>query len=668
MSCNHEHEFEHEHEHEHESEHCCAHEHHHEHTHDHSHSHEHSHSCCCCGHDHGHSHEHGGEEEQGVMTYVRMGLSAVGLLASIFWLEGTWQLVVCIVAYLLAGFSVLREAVENISRGEIFDENFLMTVASIGAFCIGKYPEAVAVMLLYEIGEWLQDKAVGSSRASIKALVNVRPDHANLIKGDEVVTVKAETVSVNDIILVRPGERVPLDGEVIEGSSSVDTSALTGESMPQEWTVGSAALAGCVNQSGLLKIRVTKPFGESSVSRIMALVEDAQDNKAQPERFITRFARVYTPVVCGIAVLVAILPPLLGMGAWSTFIHKALAFLVISCPCALVISVPLSFFSGIGCASHNGILMKGSNYLELLSKAEIAAFDKTGTLTRGEFSVTSLACADGVTEAQLLEIAACCESQSTHPLAKSILKAYGKPVNGDRLTKIEELSGNGIRATLDGKTALAGKPELLDGITITTQPTGTTAVYVAYDGRYLGCIGLSDTLKPNTKAAIAALRKLGLHNLTMLSGDRQATADSIAKEVGLDNAWGQLLPEEKVTHLEDLRKLGSVVYAGDGINDAPVLAAADVGVAMGGLGSDAAMEAADVVIMTDELSRLPLAIRIARKTMAIAKQNIVFSIAIKILILALSLLMDIGLWLAVFADVGVCMLAILNSLRALHTK
>lgn len=674
MSCNHEHEFEHEHEHEHC---CCEHEHehesghkheqHHEHTHDHSHSHEHSHGCCC-GHDHGHSHEHGEDEEQGVMTYVRMGLSAVGLLASIFWLEGTWQLVVCIAAYLLAGFSVLKEAVENISHGEIFDENFLMTVASIGAFCIGKYPEAVAVMLLYEIGEWLQDKAVGSSRASIKALVNVRPDHANLVKGDEVVTVKAETVSVNDIILVRPGERVPLDGEVIEGSSTVDTSALTGESMPQEWTVGSAALAGCVNQSGLLKIKVTKPFGESSVSRIMALVEDAQDNKAQPERFITRFARVYTPVVCGIAVLVAILPPLLGMGAWLTFIHKALAFLVISCPCALVISVPLSFFSGIGCASHNGILMKGSNYLELLSKAEIAAFDKTGTLTRGEFSVTSLACADGVTEAQLLEVAACCESQSTHPLAKSILKAYGKPVDADRLTKIEELSGNGIRATLDGKTALAGKPELLEGIAVTTQPTGTTAVYVAYGGQYLGCIGLSDTLKPDTKDAIAALRKLGLHNLTMLSGDRQATADSIAKEVGLDNAWGQLLPEEKVTHLEDLRKLGSVVYAGDGINDAPVLAAADVGVAMGGLGSDAAMEAADVVIMTDELSRLPLAIRIARKTMAIAKQNIVFSIAIKILILALSLLTDIGLWLAVFADVGVCMLAILNSLRALHTK
>ena len=417
-----------------------------------------------------------------------------------------------------------------------------------------------------------------------------------------------------------------------------------------------------------MKIRVTKPFGDSSVSRIMALVEDAQDNKAQPERFITRFARVYTPVVCGIAVLVAILPPLLGLGAWSTFVHKALAFLVISCPCALVISVPLSFFSGIGCASHNGILMKGSNYLEMLSKAEIAAFDKTGTLTRGEFSVTSLSCAEGVSQEQLLETAAYCESQSTHPLAKSILKAYGKPVDGSRIAGIEEVSGNGIRAVFDGKKALVGKPELLDGVPVTQQPAGTTAVYVALDGQYLGCIGLSDTLKPDTKDAVGALRKLGLHNLTMLSGDRQPTAEAIAKEIGLDNAWGQLLPEEKVSHLEELKKLGSVVYAGDGINDAPVLAAADVGVAMGGLGSDAAMEAADVVIMTDEISRLPLAIRIARRTMSIARQNIIFSIAVKILILVLSLIVDLGLWLAVFADVGVCMLAILNSLRAMHTK
>lgn len=637
----------------------CCHEHHHEHEHNHEHNHE---------HHHGHSHDHGGDSQRGVMTWVRLGVSAAGLLAAILFTQGIWQLILCVAVYLLAGWSVLKEAVENISHGEIFDENFLMAVASLGALCIGKYPEAVAVMLLYEIGEWLQDKAVGSSRASIEALVNVRPDHAHLVQGDQVITVEAEDVAVGDIILVRPGERVPLDGQVIEGSSAVDTSALTGESLPREWSVGSTALAGCVNQNGLLKIRVTKPFGESSVSRIMALVEEAQENKSQPERFITRFARVYTPAVCGAAVLVAVLPPLLGLGAWSLFIHKALAFLVISCPCALVISVPLSFFSGIGCASHNGILMKGGSYLDLLAKAEIAAFDKTGTLTRGEFTVTALDCAPGVSETQLLEVAAYCESQSTHPLAKSILEAYGKPVEAGRLQSVQELSGKGIRGVLDGKTVLVGKAALLEHTPAVTEPEGSTAVYVACDGQYLGCILLCDTVKPDTKAAIQTLRGLGLHNLTMLSGDRQTTADSIAREIGLDNAWGQLLPEEKVTHLEELKKLGSVVYAGDGINDAPVLAAADVGIAMGGLGSDAAMEAADVVIMTDELSRLPLAIKIARRTMAIAKQNIVFSIVIKVAILALSLLTDIGLWLAVFADVGVCMLAILNSLRALHIR
>lgn len=635
MSCNHEHG-------------CC-----------HQHSHE--------QHHHEHHHEHGGEE-RGAITWVRLGLSATGLLAALFLPDGVWRFVVCVIAYLLAGFSVLKEAVENIAHGEIFDENFLMAVASLGAFCIGDYPEAVAVMLLYEIGEWMQDKAVGSSRASIEALINVRPDHANLISGGAITTVKAESVTVGDIILVRPGERVPLDGEVIEGCSVVDTSALTGESLPRQWSAGSMALAGCVNQNGLLKIRVTKPFGESSVSRIMAMVEEAQENKAQPEQFITRFARIYTPAVCGIAVLVALLPPLLGMGAWVTYIHKALAFLVISCPCALVISVPLSFFSGIGCASHNGILMKGSSHLEALACVEIAAFDKTGTLTKGEFSVTDLACAEGISDAWLLEVAACCESQSTHPLARSILKEYGVEVDSSRLRGIRELPGLGVQAQLDGRIALAGKPELLAGVDITTEVAGTTTVYVAYDGQYLGCIGLSDTLKPDTAEAIHALQGLGLHNLTMLSGDRQDIAEHIAQEVGLDNAWGQLLPEEKVSHLTALKKLGSVVYTGDGINDAPVLAAADVGVAMGGLGSDAAMEAADVVIMTDNLSRLPLAIRIARRTMTIAKENIAFSIIVKVIILTLSLLMDIGLWLAVFADVGVCMLAILNSLRALYTK
>ena len=627
--------------------------------------------CACHAHEHehhhDHHHEHGGGERSAIV-WVRLGLSAVGLLAALLFLEGGWQLAVCILAYLLSGFSVLKEAVENIAHGEIFDENFLMTVASIGAFCIGEYPEAVAVMLLYELGEWLQDKAVGSSRASIAALVNVRPDQANLLRDGDIVTVKAESVSVGDVIVVRSGERVPLDGVVIEGSSSVDTSALTGESLPRQWTVGSAALAGCVNQSGLLKIKVTKPFGESSVSRIMELVEEAQENKAQPERFITRFARIYTPVVCGIAVLVALVPPLLGMSAWVSFIHRALAFLVISCPCALVISVPLSFFSGIGCASRNGILMKGSSYLELLAQSDIAAFDKTGTLTKGVFSVTALHCADGVTEDRLLEVAACCESQSTHPLARSIVSAYGKAVDTQRLGAVEERSGSGICATLDGKCALVGRTSLLEGLAPDTAIDDATVVYVAYDGRYLGCIALSDTLKEDSKDAVSALRALGLRNLTMLSGDRQAAAESIARQVGLDNAWGQLLPEEKVTHLEELKKLGTVVYAGDGINDAPVLAAADVGVAMGGLGSDAAMEAADVVIMTDELSRLPLAIRIARRTMTIAKENIVFSISVKVIILTLSLLVDIGLWLAVFADVGVCMLAILNSLRALRTK
>ena len=639
MSCNHEHG-------------CCCHQHSHEHEHEHHHE---------------HHHEHGGEE-RGAITWVRLGLSAAGLLAALLFLEGGWQLAVCIAAYLLAGFSVLKEAAENIAHGEIFDENFLMAVASLGAFCIGEYPEAVAVMLLYEIGEWMQDKAVGSSRASIQALVNVRPDHAHLVRQGETLTVEAETVAVGDVILVRPGERVPLDGVVIEGSSAVDTSALTGEAMPQEWCVGSTALAGCVNQSGLLKIRVTKPFGQSSVSRIMALVEEAQENKARPERFITRFARVYTPAVCGAAVLVAVVPPLLGLGTWPAFIHKALAFLVISCPCALVISVPLSFFSGIGCASHHGILMKGGSYLDLLAKADIAAFDKTGTLTRGAFTVTALDCAPGISREQLLEAAAYCESQSTHPLAKSILSAYGKPVDARRLDTVEEVPGKGIRAILDGRVLLAGKPELLGDIPVTAPASEATAVHVACDGRYLGCIHLKDTVKPDTGAAIRSLRALGLHNLTMLSGDRQATAESIAREIGLDNAWGQLLPEEKVTHLEELKKLGSVVYVGDGINDAPVLAAADVGVAMGGLGSDAAMEAADVVIMTDEISRLPLAIRIARRTMAVAKENIVFSIAVKVIILTISLVTDMGLWLAVFADVGVCMLAILNSLRALYTK
>lgn len=617
-----------------------------------------------CNHcEHEHHHEHGGEEISR-FDILRMILSGVLLLVAIFFLDGTTEFVVCLFAYLLVGFGILKEAVENIAHGEIFDENFLMAVASIGAFCIGEYPEAVAVMLLYNIGEMLQDKAVDSSRESIEALVNIRPDHANRITADGIATIKAEEIDIGEMILVRPGERVPLDGIVREGSAYVDTSPLTGESVPQEWSVGSNALAGCVAKDGTLKIEVTKSFGQSSVSRILELVEDAQENKAMPEQFITRFARVYTPVVCAIAVLVAVLPPLLGWGTWAQFIHKALAFLVISCPCALVISVPLSFFAGIGCASHNGILMKGGNYLEMLAKADVAAFDKTGTLTEGNFRVVRMQPADGVDEAKLLEVAAYCESQSTHPLATAILSAFGDTINSTRLTELKEIAGRGIQAMLDGKQALCGKRELIGD---TSALCDETAVYVSLDGTYLGYIALSDTVKADAVAAIKQLRQLGLHDLTMLSGDRQAIAERVAKEIGLDQAYGALLPEEKVARAEELKRKGqTLVYAGDGINDAPILAVADVGIAMGGLGSDAAMEAADMVIMSDEPSKIALAIRIARKTMSIAKQNIVFSIAVKVLILTLSLILNMGLWIAVFADVGVCMLAVLNAMRAMR--
>ena len=622
-------------------------------------------SCHCCEHE---SREHcvHGETQASRLSVIRMVLSGILLIAALFFFKGTAELIVCLIAYLPVGFPVLKEAAENMMHGKFFDENFLMTVASVGAFCIGEYPEAVAVMLLYDIGEMLQDKAVDSSRESIKALVNIRPDHANLMTEDGIVTVEAKTVPIGEMIMVRPGERVPLDGIVREGDAYVDTSPLTGESVPQEWSAGSSALAGCVAKDGALKIEVTKSFGQSSVSRILKLVEEAQENKAKPEQFITRFARVYTPLVCAIAVLVAVLPPLIGWGTWAQFIHKALAFLVISCPCALVISVPLSFFAGIGCSGHHGILMKGGNYLELLAKAEVAAFDKTGTLTEGNFQVTKLQPASGVSEALLLEVAAYCESQSTHPLAAAIVDAYGTDIDNTRLSQLKEIAGHGMQAVLDGKQALCGKSELIGDMVELTQ-SDETAVYVALDGAYLGCIMLSDTIKPDAVKAVQELRRLGLHDLTMLSGDRQSIADQVAREIGLDHAFGALLPEEKVACAQKLKANGeTLLYAGDGINDAPILAVADVGIAMGGLGSDAAMEAADMVIMSDEPSKIALAIRIARKTMAIAKENIAFSIAVKAFILTLSLVCNMGLWIAVFADVGVCMLAVLNAMRAMR--
>ncbi|MBQ0038134.1 MAG: cadmium-translocating P-type ATPase [Clostridiales bacterium] len=619
-------------------------------------------SCHC--HEHN-QHEHGGEAVSRLALFC-MAVSAVLLLLSIFLLQGKAQLASCIIAYLLTGWKVLKEAAENMLRGELFDENFLMAVASIGAFCIGEYPEAVAVMLLYSIGELLQDRAVDSSRDAISALINVRPDHANLITENGTVQVEAASVRVGAHILVCPGERIPLDGLICSGSGSVDTSALTGESLPQQWSAGDMALAGCINRDGVLEIEVTKPFEQSSVSRILALVEEAQENKAQPERFITRFAKVYTPFVCAIAAAVAVIPPLMGWGAWTIFIHKALTFLVVSCPCALVISVPLSLFSGIGCASHNGILFKGGNDLELLSKAEIAAFDKTGTLTEGKFRISCLLPAENVSPQQLLEVAAHCESQSGHPLAKAICQAYGGTVDEKRICEIREEAGYGIRALFDGKSALVGKREMLCDLVGDPAADSDTAVYAALDGKYLGRIVLRDEAKKDAAESLSALRKLGFHNLTMLSGDRQSAAQRIGQTLGMDQIFGQLLPEDKVAQLKKLKGQGTLLYVGDGINDAPVLAAADVGIAMGGLGSDAAIESADVVIMSDTLSKIPLAVRIARKTMRIAKENIVFSIAVKVIILALSLVTSVGLWLAVFADVGVCMLAILNSLRALR--
>lgn len=594
-------------------------------------------------------------------------ISAVLFLLGLLVFHGTPRLIVFIASYLAVGFTVWKEAVESIRRGSWFDENFLMSIASVGAFAIGEYPEGVAVMLLYEIGEFLQDKAVDSSRKSIEALVNIRPDRANLITGTSIQEVAAENVAIGDLILIRPGDRIPLDGTVQEGSSSMDTSALTGESMPREIMSGDPVLAGCVNLSGTLKVLVTKPFGESSASRILELVENARENKATQEQFITRFARIYTPIVCGIAVLVAFLPPLFGWGTFNSFIHKALTFLVVSCPCALVISIPLSFFSGIGYASHRGILMKGSNYLEMLSRADVAAFDKTGTLTQGRFHVTGITPAQDMVEGKLLELAAYCESQSTHPLAKSIRDAFGKEIDSSRVQELKEVPGYGVCAEIDGSTVLAGKRKFLleKGIEVSQGREDGTSIYVASGNCYVGCITLSDVVKSDAHEAMLSLRKLGLHDLTMLSGDRQEIADRIGREVGMDQVFGELLPEDKVNHVLALKKnaQGALLYAGDGINDAPVLAAADIGIAMGGLGSDAAMEAADIVVMSDEPSKIALAIQIARKTMKIAKQNIVFSIGVKLLILTVSLLSDIGLWIAVFADVGVCMIAILNTLR-----
>ena len=618
-----------------------------------------------------HSHEHEQEESGNrvfLLIVVSSALFAAGLLT-----DGIFGIAFFGAAYLLVGFGVLKEAAENILHGELFDENFLMALASIGAIAIGEYGEAAAVMILYQFGEFLQDKAVDSSRDSIRALMDIRPDTANLVEDDGVRTVPASEVTVGALIEVHAGERIPLDGVIVHGASSLDTAALTGESLPQEVTAGDQVCSGCVNLSGTLTVRVTTAFGEDSASRILALVEHAEENKAEPEKFITRFARVYTPVVVALAVLLAVLPPLLGFGSFAVYLRRALNFLVISCPCALVISVPLTFFSGIGCASKNGILVKGSNHLEALARTEIAAFDKTGTLTKGEFSVSEVRAADGCTAERLLELAAYGETQSGHPLAKSVREAYAGALDLSRLSDVREHSGHGVAAKLDGKALLVGKADFLRENSVevkTGNIPAATEICVAYDGQFCGMLFLRDTPKSDAKRAISELSALGVKHTVMLTGDNTTTAEDVGREIGIGEVFAGLLPEEKLSKVKELKRQlnnkGKLLYTGDGKNDTPVLVEADVGIAMGGLGTDAAMEAADIVLMSDEPGKIADAIRISRKTLRIARENIVFSIAVKGIILLLSSLGLVQLWAAVFADVGVCMLAILNSLRVLR--
>ena len=587
-------------------------------------------------------------------------------------LSGWAELAVFLVPYAVIGWDVLWRAVRNIAHGQVFDENFLMALATIGALAIGEYPEAVFVMLFYQVGEWFQSYAVNRSRTSIAALMDIRPDYANIEVDGQLQQVDPEEVSVGDAIVIKAGERIPLDGVVLEGTSTLDTAALTGESLPRQVQPGDDVVSGCVNLSGLLKVQVTKAFEESTVSKILDLVENASSKKAKAEHFITRFARYYTPIVVLAAVALALLPPLFTQVSWLDSIQRALNFLVVSCPCALVISVPLSFFGGIGGASRAGILVKGGNYLEVLAKTEIVVFDKTGTLTQGVFNVTAIH-PDHCDQSQLLELAALAEASSDHPISRSLLEAWGQLPDRSRVTQAEELSGRGVKAVVDGKVICAGNDKLMEEIGVTWHPchhVGTT-VHVAADGVYLGHIVISDQVKPDAQQAITALKAAGVRKTVMLTGDAKQVGEAVAAQLGLDEVHTQLLPTDKVDRVEGLLKevspKGALAFVGDGINDAPVLSRADVGIAMGALGSDAAIEAADIVLMDDKPSKLAQAIAIARRTLAIVRQNIVFALGVKLLVLVLSALGLANLWEAVFADVGVSVIAILNAMRAMRT-
>ncbi len=595
------------------------------------------------------------------------------LLGLLLPLEGAGKLFILLPAYAIIGWDVLWKAARNIINGQVFDENFLMALATVGAFFTGEYPEAVAVMLFYQTGELFQSVAVGRSRRSIAALMDIRPDYANIEENGLLRQVDPEEVAVGDTIVVKAGERIPLDGVVLEGNSSLDTAALTGESLARAVAPGDPVISGCINQSGLLRVRATKVYGESTVARILDLVENASTKKAKVENFITRFARYYTPVVVVAAVLLAVLSPLLTSVSWQEGVHRALIFLVISCPCALVISVPLSFFGGIGGESKIGVLVKGSSYLEALADTQVVVFDKTGTLTKGVFQVTAIH-PQGMEEAELLELCALAESYSEHPISHSLRKAWGKELDATRLGAVEELSGRGIQAVVDGKTVLAGNQKLMAerGIPWEDCERTGTIVHLAVEGSYAGHIVISDEVKPEASGAIAALRAGGVKKTVMLTGDAKEVGEAVARELGLDEVHSQLLPGDKVEQverlLEETSRSGKLAFVGDGINDAPVLSRADVGIAMGGLGSDAAIEAADVVLMDDAIEKLPAAIAIARRTLSIARQNIIFALVVKGVVLLLGARGMANMWEAVFADVGVSVLAILNAMRALKVE
>ena len=605
---------------------------------------------------------------------LRIGAGAVIFAAAMLLpLEGLWRLGIFLAAYGVTGWDVLWRAVRNIARGKIFDENFLMSIATVGAFVLGEYPEGVAVMLFYQVGEWFQGYAVHRSRRSIAELMDIRPDYANVERDGQTLRVDPEEVAIGETILVKPGEKIPLDGEVIQGSSTLETAALTGESLPREAGPGTEVLSGCINGGGLLRIRVTKHFGESTVSKILEMVENASSKKARSENFITRFAKYYTPVVVIAAALLAVVPPLVVPGAqFAEWVHRALIFLVISCPCALVISVPMSFFGGIGGASRQGILVKGSNYLEMLAQSEIVVLDKTGTLTKGNFQVTEVRPEDGTDKEALLEWAAYAECYSSHPIALSLRRAYGRELEPGRVDAPEEAAGRGLTAKVDGHLVAAGNRKMMEEMGLSpkgTDPVGTV-VHVAVDGTYRGRIVISDEIKEDARQAMEELKRVGVQRTVMLTGDAPAVAEDVAKKLAIDEVYAGLLPLGKVEKVEELwkqkSKNGRLAFVGDGINDAPVLSRADIGIAMGGLGSDAAIEVADIVIMDDKPSRLATAIKISKKTVRIVRENIVFALGVKAVILALGALGIAGMWLAVFADVGVAFLAILNAMRALR--